>query len=59
MEAKSVRPSRGRPPESWQSAVTTERYIGVNFDDMDQAMDAFSEYQNTLRKNKGEVISND
>ena len=41
------------------STTTTERYIGVNFDDMDQAMDAFSEYQKTLRKSKGEMISND
>lgn len=39
------------------STSITERYIGVNFDDMDQAMDAFSEYQNTLRKKKGDMTN--
>lgn len=39
------------------STSITEQYIGVNFDDMDQAMDAFSDYQNQLRIKKGEMTN--
>lgn len=39
------------------STTITESYIGINLDDMDQAMDAFSEFQNLLRnkKNGGKI----
>lgn len=32
---------------------TTESYTRVNLDDMNQTMNAFSEYQNSLRKKAG------
>mgnify|MGYP002349687980 FL=1 len=40
-----------------KSIETTKKYIGVNLDDMDEAMAAFSEYQKELRKTEKGVIN--